>query len=124
MRWMLDGNFRAGQPGRGAAAEDVLVRARPLVRLRVQGLRAEVRSARHERLEERGILERRGEHLGDERAVEMEQMRARCAVELDRPGDSVEAGRARERPRPARDAPDTRLAERLERDPPVDRELA
>ena len=62
-----DTNARlAREPYRGAAAVDVLVGARPLVLARVEVLRAQVGPAGDDRLEQRGILDRRSEHLGGE----------------------------------------------------------
>src|SRR4051794_11707165 len=124
MATSLDVRPGTGQPGRGPPPHDVLVRARPFVRAGVERLRAEIGATRNEGLEQRAILDRRREHLDGQRAVEVEQVRARRTVELDRPGDAVEAGRAGERPRPARDTAHADVAERLESDAAVRRELA
>ena len=48
---------------RRPAAEDVLGAARPLVRRRVERLRGDVGPVRVERLEQRRIVDRRGEDI-------------------------------------------------------------
>src|SRR5947207_1115763 len=54
----------------------------------------------------------------------MEQMRAGLGVELYRPGDPVEAGCARQRSRPLREASYAEVVEGVEGDAPVRGQLA
>src|SRR5580765_5444560 len=100
----LDGDSGGSQPPRRPATENVLLGARPLVRPGVELLRAEVRPAGNERLEERRIGFGGREYLQRERAVEVQQMVPRRRVELERPGDLVEAGRAGQGARPSRES--------------------
>ena len=89
------------EPRGRPAAQDVLVGARPLVAPGIELLRTEIRPTGHERLEERGIVDRGPEHLGRERAVEMKQVRARLRVDVDGPVDVVEPRRTGEGTRPS-----------------------
>src|SRR5213083_1650801 len=112
------------QPTSRAAPEDVLVGLGPLVRTGVAILCAEVRAAGDEGLEQGGIIGRRRQHFGCERAVEVEEMGPRWRVEALRPGDAVEGGGSGQRPGPPREAADAEVVERVERDAPVRRQLA
>ncbi len=114
-----------GEPRGRAPSEHVLVRARPLVLARVQLLRAQVGTSGDERLEQRRIVERRREHVGRERPVEVQQVR--CASR----GRARPARRSASSPvapgsgRGARSrVAHAELVERVERDPPVGRQLA
>src|SRR6266849_1079194 len=120
----LDRDPGGGEPGGRAAAEDVLLRTRPLVRARIELLRAEVGAARHEGLEEGWIVRCGCQHLECERAVEVQQMVARRGVEVVRPGDPVEAEGAGEWAGALREPAHAEVIESIERNAAVGRELA